>query len=186
MQARSLVFALLAALNLSVASADVGPFGVKGVALGADFSSAQALPSIRCNKTVKIEYCIWLRPQNIPDDFKTIGSIQAEMYSFYALDGKVQKIEVAYSALGHEQLKGALSDKFGKPVKAEEHVLQNRMGANFVDEEVLWQSPNGDEMTLRKYARSLETGMLVIRSSIYRSKDASDSSERKQKAISDL
>ena len=158
MQTRSLLVVLLTALPPLVTWADAGSFGVKGVALGADFASAQALPSIRCNKTVKIEYCIWLRPQNIPNDYKTIATIQAEMYSFYALDGKVQKIEVAYSALGHERVKIALSEKFGTPAKAEEHVVQNRMGASFIDEEVLWRSSNGDEMKLHKYSRNLETG----------------------------
>ncbi|SMP71981.1 hypothetical protein [Noviherbaspirillum suwonense] len=82
-------------------------------------------------------------------------------FRFIALPGEEPKlfsIELETRANRHQELVDALTTKFGPPAESENGTVQNRMGATFENNTVVWENATGQIKVLQR-ALDIETGL---------------------------
>jgi hypothetical protein len=74
--------------------------------------------------------------------------------------GIVQRINVTFFSGGFERVKDAALTKFGSTALQKHVTDQNRMGATFDDELLLWKDSKDDEILLKHYVGDLDHSLL--------------------------
>lgn len=99
----------------------------------------------------------------------TLARKQTMTYASVAIDGRMEEfvggrlesLTMSFKEGDYDSLKAALTDKFGKPSKVSSKAVQNRMGAQFINESSLWI--NGiATIGLDHYGRDLDHATLIF------------------------
>ena len=75
------------------------------------------------------------------------------------LDGRLYGVSYRFAEFGYDPLAAALETKYGQPDSVFATRLQNRMGANFVNETKLWRFADG-MMMISRYGAKLTEGRI--------------------------
>lgn len=95
-----------------------------------------------------------------------VGELLARSYSFkfIALPGEAEprlfQIQILTHARGFDDLAASLTEKFGRPTEVVKGAAQNRMGAVFDNNTLIWRNKTG-EVSLYQLLDSVDTGLLL-------------------------
>lgn len=89
----------------------------------------------------------------------TVAGVETSMYVHHFIDEKLFKITVIISHNGFFELKEALIAKYGKPSISDAQQYQNRMGARFSGDNVIWENDSSKIMLIERMG-SLDTSAL--------------------------
>lgn len=176
-----LLTVLVAAFTLTVSAAPP-PLELKGLTPGMTRNEINELYPGQCRFLGEDD---WARGcDNTP--YGTLGTIASEEVQFIDLvfieGGKLGGVYMMIKPSSFSAISSAMTTKFGKPLKADRSVVENRVGVKFQQEILIWKR-GGRTLEIRKYTNNLDTGTIFMGSDEFMknlSKSATETARRRQ------
>ncbi|NUY32983.1 hypothetical protein F0160_21080 [Paraburkholderia sp. JPY303] len=77
-------------------------------------------------------------------------------------DGILDRIDIRLNQIHYADVADAFHKKFGPPTSIDHSTVQNKFGAKFENEHVVWGDLNGVALVLRKYAGGLDKSSVTF------------------------
>lgn len=108
---------------------------------------------VNCSIAFPFEY--------IRGDAPTIAEVKTKLLVHHFLDGKLYRITVWFPHHGYTKGKGGLIAKHGAPKQQQTNEYQNRLGARFTGESLVWENTMSTIMLTERFG-DLDTSSLII------------------------
>ncbi len=176
--------------------------GFKGFALGGSMSSfKERFPDFKCEGTScrfdLVRDCMMIGSQEkraeesskafmACTERNSYGGIRPKVISAKFVNDNLARVLVVFSTkLFFEDLSSAMISGFGQPTRRVREPVQNRMGATFENEKLIWTAA-GTTAILSKYGTTLEDGSVYVTSDKHVRDVEREQQERRQKDARDL
>lgn len=198
------MIAIIGSRSISYAQQDArqGAIGFKGFALGGSMSSfKERFPDFKCEGTYcrvdVVRDCVGLRPrEGTPEEStkalmacmqrNSYGGVRAKSITAKFIDDSLVSVLVVFTTkLFFDDLSSAMIAGFGEPTRHVREPVQNRMGATFENEKLIWTAA-GTTAILSKYGTTVEDGSVYITSDKHLRDVEREQQERRQKGARDL
>lgn len=91
----------------------------------------------------------------------TVGGVEATVGAGFSDADALISVVLFFESKDFDQMKAAFLERYGKPTSRETPTIQNRMGAKFEQERLLWTGTKV-VISLSRYADSIDKGRAVI------------------------
>lgn len=91
---------------------------------------------------------------------RTFAGVSVD-YTGFSILGYIESLQVQYRAVDQDVMVDSLIAKYGQPAKRLPRTVQNRLGARFDYEVLIWRD-DVNTLTLSKYGTSLDRGLMVL------------------------
>lgn len=146
--------ALLTILTLLFAARNTAAaFDFKGIDVGGQKISAEQVQS-----TLEIKCGAGSEGRIICNGKTSIGGAVADANIVISPKSEVTRIALRISSRDFQKVVAAAIEKYGKPTREINSVLQNRMGAQFPNITYWWEGNGGNHIKISKYISSLDSG----------------------------
>jgi hypothetical protein len=157
-------------------------FDLKGVTLGGRATPQQIEQQFAPQKNtanaalipamLRVKCGVGAHNWQVCNGMTSVADVMGQLNLVIDDQGIVQRMNVTFPAIGFAQVKDALSAKLGS-TEAHKHVTdQNRFGATFDDEMLMWKDGNKNEVLLKQYAGDLDHSILSFTTQIDRDNSA--------------
>lgn len=176
--------------------------GFKGFPLGGSMASfKERFPDFKCEggscRFDLVRDCMPIgflekRPEESSKAFmacaerNSYGGIRPKVISAKFVDDGLASVMVVFATkLFFDDLSSSMISGFGQPTRRVSEPVQNRMGATFENEKLIW-TLGGTTAVLSKYGTTLEEGSVYITSDKHVKDVEREQQERRQKGAKDL
>ena len=80
----------------------------------------------------------------------------------YFVDGRLSKVQVEFAPGRFASIARAVEEKYGKPAARSQSAVRNGLGASFQQVEMTWSIKDGAMIILRKYADTIDHGVIYL------------------------
>lgn len=119
------------------------------------------------------------------DEFSMIGGHPSSRMMFSFINNQLVNAEATIESSAFDDLLGVIASKYGQPAKKSASTVQNQMGAQFTNQEVIWKRA-GSTLTLKKYDDRIDHGSYSLQSDSYDSILKKRAATRKKDAAKGL
>jgi hypothetical protein len=149
------------------------PSGFRGVPWGASVETVkEKIPEVSCYESVACSGDLW------------VGTVKT--YTRLLLrEGGLDAVIVAFPADDFNIIKPIFIERYGQPTSRSTPEVQNKAGARFENEVLLWAGKKV-QVTLRRYGDSLTYGLGTIRTQTGLEEEAKKGRDRAKKGKKDL
>lgn len=189
---RRLTTTVIALLALASAALAQESITFKGHELGAARDKfLEAFPGASCKGAPKYgDTCAWFPSRSCSSldreaacfkQFNYGGVLPNAMLATFYRE-RLVSVRVYYPTTGYRGLRDAMTARFGDPADTKQEILQNRMGAKFENERLMWL--RGDAiLSLRQRGTKVDEGIMMLSSkSFHEEMKSQDKTEAKARA----
>ena len=118
------------------------------------------------------------------DEMRVAGGLPGN-YTIKLLDSVIESIEVTFNNGGYSVAAGALKEKYGPPTAVDNSPSQNRMGATFANERLVWSQETGT-ITITMRSSKIDESRLTMASTRYLTRLREDEAAKIKKGAKEL
>jgi hypothetical protein len=143
---------------------------LKGIVLGSPATTEQIEAAFAIKgdsplaqfKQMHVKCGVGSKAMQVCNGFTTVAGVSGQLNCVISKEGIVQRMNVTFGSSQFIKVRDAVLEKMGKPSVRRKDLDQNRMGATFENEYLLWKDAAGNETYLREYAGDLDTSILSL------------------------
>jgi hypothetical protein len=153
-------------LQTAAVSPSGGGFVFKGLEVGAITSPAQVEAALHSDSKFsnisQVKCGAGLSGAHVCNGWTSAGGVPANCNALIAGTGHLMRISLTIFPDSFDTVVQGAIQKYGKPTRSASNTVQNRMGATFQNQTLIWGNEQGFYIRIDKYGSTLDRGLLYF------------------------